>query len=86
MCYFVEPAGTIVPVRAHGGAREESNPNQHQPHISLDPENNWPPLSTDISDQGIHGTKMNISLDCVCTGYHVSKSGECTHVCFICTV
>ena len=84
--YFVEPAGTTIPVRPHGGAREKSIPNQHQPHTSLDPETNWPPLSTGISNQGIHRKEMNISLDCVGTGNHVSKPGECTHVCFICTV
>ena len=56
--YFGEPAGITVPIGAHGGAREESNPDRNQPPTSLDPDISCPSLSAaSISNQGRRRTQ-----------------------------
>ena len=82
MCYFVEPAGTTVPVEAHGGVREESNPDRNQPPTTLGTDSNWPSLSASIVSS--QGKETNTGLVCVRPGDRVSESGTCEF--FICTV
>ena len=80
--YSVEPAGTIISIGAHGGVREESNPDRNQPPTSLGTDSNCPSLSAPIVTN--QGKETNTGLVCVHPGDRVSESGTCEF--FICTV